>query len=181
MPHGDTRPAPAVFQPRGGPSTPTSWHHKKSGAEHSFQRHSSSPTGLSGGCAKPIFDHAHERSAKRQGERGLILCPLSNNLPYRSRRVELRFQQRRKTEEAGFELSVPRSDVYIRRWRRSASVQPGYQRPRNSRNTGDHLACSGPLGEKGTAPRAQRVERACHLRAGDRHAHRLMQTMIINF
>src|ERR1700730_4610169 len=55
---------------------------KKSGAEHSIQRHSSSPTGLSGGCAKPIFDHAHERSAKRQGERGLILCPLSSNLPY---------------------------------------------------------------------------------------------------
>src|SRR5258706_14285022 len=96
--------APAVFQPRGGPSTPKSWHHKKSGAEHSIQRHSSSPTGLSGGCAKPIFDHAHERSAKRQGERGLILCPLSSNLPYRSRRVELRLQQRRKTEEAGFEL-----------------------------------------------------------------------------
>ena len=98
--------APAVFQPRGGPSTPKSWHHKKSGAEHSIQRHSSSPTGLSGGCAKPIFDHAHERSAKRQSERGLILCPLSSNLPYRARRVEL--QQRRKTEEAGFELSVPR-------------------------------------------------------------------------
>ena len=91
--------APAVFQPRGGPSTRKSWHHKKSGAEHSIQRHSSSPTGLSGGCAKPIFDHAHERSAKRQGERGLILCPLSSNLPYRSRRVELRLQQRRKTEE----------------------------------------------------------------------------------
>jgi len=68
--------APAVFQPRGGPSNPKNWHHKKSGAEHSIQRHSSSPTGLSGGCAKPIFDHAHERSAKRQGEQGLILCPL---------------------------------------------------------------------------------------------------------
>ena len=103
--------APAVFQPRGGPSNPKRWHHKKSGAEHSIQRHSSSPTGLSGGCAKPIFDHAHERSAKRQGERGLILCPLSSNLPYRSRRVELRLQQRRKTEEAGFELSVPRESV----------------------------------------------------------------------
>src|SRR6202030_1600704 len=89
------------------------WHHKKSGAEHSIQRHSSSPTGLSGGCAKPIFDHAHERSAKRQGERGLILCPLSSNLPYRSRRVELRLQQRRKTEEAGFELSVPRDPTKV--------------------------------------------------------------------
>jgi hypothetical protein len=100
--------APAAFQPRGGPSTPKSWHYKKSGAEHSIQRHSSSPIGLSGGCAKPIFDHAHERSAKRQGERGLILCPLSSNLPYRARRVELRLQRRRKTEEAGFELSVPR-------------------------------------------------------------------------
>src|SRR5204863_6313419 len=59
---------------------------------------------VSGGCAKPIFDHAHERSAKRQGKRGLILCPLSSNLPCRARRVELRLQQRRKTEEAGFEL-----------------------------------------------------------------------------
>jgi len=105
--------APAVFQPRGGPSNPKRWHHKKSGAEHSIQRHSSSPTGLSGGCAKPIFDHAHERSAKRQGERGLILCPLSSNLPYRSRRVELRLQQRRKTEEAGFELSVPRDTTKV--------------------------------------------------------------------
>jgi hypothetical protein len=105
--------APAVFQSRGGPSNPKSWHHKKSGAEHSIQRHSSSPTGLSGGCAKPIFDHAHERSAKRQGERGLILCPLSSNLPYRSRRVELRLQQRRKTEEAGFELSVPRDTTKV--------------------------------------------------------------------
>jgi len=105
--------APAVFQPRGGPSNPKSWHHKKSGAEHSIQRHSSSPTGLSGGCAKPIFDHAHERSAKRQGERGLILCPLSSNLPYRARRVELRLQQRRKTEEAGFELSVPRDTTKV--------------------------------------------------------------------
>ena len=105
--------APAVFQPRGGPSNLKSWHHKKSGAEHSIQRHSSSPTGLSGGCAKPIFDHAHERSAKRQGERGLILCPLSSNLPYRSRRVELRLQQRRKTEEAGFELSVPRDTTKV--------------------------------------------------------------------
>ena len=105
--------APAVFQPRGGPSNPKSWHHKKSGAEHSIQRHSSSPTGLSGGCAKPIFDHAHERSAKRQGERGLILCPLSSNLPYRSRRVELRLQQRRKTGEAGFELSVPRDTTKV--------------------------------------------------------------------
>src|ERR1700720_3029363 len=61
--------APAVFQPRGGPSNPKRWHHKKSGAEHSIQRHSSSPTDLSGGYAKPIFDHAHEKSAKRQGER----------------------------------------------------------------------------------------------------------------
>jgi hypothetical protein len=26
--------------------------------------------GLSRGCAKPIFDHAHEKSAKRQGEWG---------------------------------------------------------------------------------------------------------------
>ena len=75
---------------------PTSWHHKKSGAEHSIQRHSSSPTGLSGGCAKPIFDHAHEKSAKRQGDRGLMLRPLSSNLPYRSRREELRLRQRRK-------------------------------------------------------------------------------------
>ena len=105
--------APAVFQSRGGPSNPKSWHHKKSGAEHSIQRHSSSPTGLSGGCAKPIFDHAHERSAKRQGERGLILCPLSSNLPYRSRRVELRLQQRRKTEEAGFKLSVSRDTTKV--------------------------------------------------------------------
>ena len=105
--------APAVFQSRGGPSNPKSWHHKKSGAEHSIQRHSSSPTGLSGGCAKPIFDHAHERSAKRQGERGLILCPLSSNLPYRSRRVELRLQQKGKTEEAGFELSVPRDTTKV--------------------------------------------------------------------
>src|SRR5260370_9277133 len=79
----------------------------------SIQRHSSSPAGLSGGCAKPIFDHAHERSAKRQGERGLILCPLSSNLPYRSRRVELRLQQRRKTEEAGFELSVSRDTTKL--------------------------------------------------------------------
>jgi hypothetical protein len=60
----------------------TSWPHKKSGADYSIQRHSSSPTGLSGGCAKPIFDHAHEKSAKRQGERGLMLRPLSSNLPY---------------------------------------------------------------------------------------------------
>src|SRR5580700_5667130 len=105
--------APAVFQPRGGPSNPKRWHHKKSGAEHSIQRHSSSPTGLSGGYAKPIFDHAHERSAKRQGEPGLILCPLSSNLPYRSRRVELRLQQRRKTGEAGFELSVPRDTTKV--------------------------------------------------------------------
>jgi predicted dehydrogenase len=45
-------PAPAVFQPRGGPSNPKSWHHKKSGAEHSIQRHSSSPTGLSGGLCQ---------------------------------------------------------------------------------------------------------------------------------
>jgi hypothetical protein len=56
---------------------------------------------------------SHERSAKRQGERGLILCPLSSNLPYRSRRVELRLQQRRKTEEAGFELSVPRDTTKV--------------------------------------------------------------------
>jgi hypothetical protein len=111
--------APAVFQPRGGPSNPKSWHHKKSGAEHSIQRHSSSPTGLSGGCAKPIFDHAHERSAKRQGERGLILCPLSSNLPYRSRRVELRLQQRRKTEE-------PASNS------RSRVTRPRSSRPLNS-------------------------------------------------
>ena len=33
-----------------------------------IQRHSSSPTGLSRGCAKPIVDHAREKSAKRQGE-----------------------------------------------------------------------------------------------------------------
>src|SRR5580692_3137273 len=105
--------APAVFQPRGGPSNPKSWHHKKSGAEHSIQRHSSSPTGLSGACAKPIFDHAHTRSAKRQGERGLIVCPLSSNLPYRSQRMELRLQQRRKTEEAGFELSAPRDTTKV--------------------------------------------------------------------
>src|SRR5260370_32305804 len=69
---------------------------KKSGAEHSIQRHSSSPTGLSGGCAKPIVDHAYERSAKRQAERGLMLRPLSSNLPYRSRSEELRLRQRRK-------------------------------------------------------------------------------------
>jgi hypothetical protein len=50
---------------------------QKSGAEHSIQRHSSSPTGLSGGCAKPIFDHAHKKSAKRQGERRLMLRPWS--------------------------------------------------------------------------------------------------------
>src|SRR5438270_2522397 len=105
--------APAVFQPRGGPSNPKRWHHKKSGAEHSIQRHSLSPTGVSGGCAKPIFDHAHERSAKRQGEGGLILCPLSSNLPHRSRRVELRLQQRRKTEEAGSERSVPRDTTKV--------------------------------------------------------------------
>src|ERR1700736_1669592 len=94
--------APAVFQSRGGPSNPKSWHHKKSGAEHSIQRHSSSPTGLSGGCAKPIFDHAHERSAKRQGERGLILCPLSSNLPYRSRRVGA--SSPAKTQDGGSRL-----------------------------------------------------------------------------
>ena len=52
--------------------------------------------GLAGGCAKPIFDHAHEKSAKRQGDRGLMLRPLSSNLPYRSRREELRLRQRRK-------------------------------------------------------------------------------------
>ena len=114
--------APAVFNREVGQAIP-SWHHKKSGAEHSIQRHSSSPTGLSGGCAKPIFDHAHERSAKRQGERGLILCPLSSNLPYRARRVELRLQQRRKTEEAGFELSVPRSMCTSGGWQRSASAE----------------------------------------------------------
>src|SRR5580704_18894230 len=112
MPHGATSRRPGGLSTE-RPSTPKSWHHKKSGAEHSIQRHSSSPTGLSGGCAKPIFDHAHERSAKRQGERGLILCPLSSNLPYRSRRVELRLQQRRKTEEAGFELSVPRDTTKV--------------------------------------------------------------------
>ena len=115
--------ASAVFQPRGGPSNLKSWHHKKSGAEHSIQRHSSSPTGLSGGCAKPIFDHAHERSAKRQGERGLILCPLSSNLPYRARRVELRLQQRRKTEEAGFELSVPRGTTKVSRQKLNLGVK----------------------------------------------------------
>ena len=72
--------APAVSQPRGGPSPILrAGIIKKSGAEHSIQRHSSSPTGLSGGCAKPIFDHAHEKSAKRQGERDLML---SLRLPY---------------------------------------------------------------------------------------------------
>ena len=61
-----------------------------------IQRHSSSPTGLSGGCAKPIFDHGHVKSAKRQGERGLMLRLWSSNLPYRSRREEFRRRQRRK-------------------------------------------------------------------------------------
>jgi hypothetical protein len=45
-------------------------HHKKVTRSIQIQRHSSSPTGLSGGCAKPIFDHAREKSANRQGERG---------------------------------------------------------------------------------------------------------------
>ena len=52
---------------------------KKVARSIQIQRHSSSPTGLSGGCAKPIFDHAHEKSAKRQGERDLML---SLRLPY---------------------------------------------------------------------------------------------------
>ena len=85
IPHGATTRRPGgLSTERWAKPNPTSWHHKKSGAEHSIQRHSSSPTGLSGGCAKPIFDHAHEKSAKRQGDRGLMLrahyratCPLS--------------------------------------------------------------------------------------------------------
>jgi hypothetical protein len=97
MPHGATTRRPGgLSTERWAKPNPTSWHHKKSGAEHSIQRHSSSPTGLSGGCAKPIFDHAHEKSAKRQGDRGLMLRPSSSNLPYRSRREELRLRQRRK-------------------------------------------------------------------------------------
>ena len=108
MPHGATRRRPGDLSTERWAKQSQKVASQKSGAEHSIQRHSSSPTRLSGGCAKPIFDHAHERSAKRQGKRGLILCPLSSNLPCRARRVELRLQQRRKTEEAGFELSVPR-------------------------------------------------------------------------
>ena len=107
MPHGATRRRPGDLSTERWAKQSQKVASQKSGAEHSIQRHSSSPTRLSGGCAKPIFDHAHERSAKRQGKRGLILCPLSSNLPCRARRVELRLQQRRKTEEAGFELSVP--------------------------------------------------------------------------
>jgi hypothetical protein len=47
---------------------PKSWDQKKVARSIKIQRHSSSPTGLSGGCAKPIVDHAREKSAKRQGE-----------------------------------------------------------------------------------------------------------------
>src|SRR5208282_3723034 len=46
--------------------------------EHSDPTPQFHPTGLSGGCAKPIFDHAHEKSAKRQGECGLWLRPWSS-------------------------------------------------------------------------------------------------------
>ena len=45
---------------------------KKVARSIQIQRHSSSPTRLSGGFAKPIVDHAHEKSAKRQGERGAV-------------------------------------------------------------------------------------------------------------
>jgi hypothetical protein len=69
---------------------------KKVARSIQIQRHSSSPTGLSGGCAKPIFDHGHEKSAKRQGERGLMLRLWSSNPLYRSRREEFRRRQRRK-------------------------------------------------------------------------------------
>ena len=58
---------------RGGPSTPKNCIIKKVARSIQIQRHSSSPTGLSGGCAKPIFDHAREKSANRQSEGGLML------------------------------------------------------------------------------------------------------------
>jgi hypothetical protein len=72
---------------------PTSWQHKK--VARSIQSNATVQVlpGLAGGCAKPIFDHAHEKSAKRQGDRGLMLRPLSSDLPYRSRREGLRLRQ----------------------------------------------------------------------------------------
>src|SRR5437588_10004904 len=68
MPHGATRRRPGDLSTERWAKQSQKVASKKSGAEHLIQRHSSSPTGLSGGCAKPIFDHAHEKSAKRQGE-----------------------------------------------------------------------------------------------------------------
>ena len=84
------RAAPAVSQPRGGPSPILRAGIIKKVAR-SIQSNATVQVlpGLAGGCAKPIFDHAHEKSAKRQGDRGLMLRPLSSNLPYRSRREEL--------------------------------------------------------------------------------------------
>src|SRR5260370_10972445 len=66
---------------------------KKVARSIQIQRHSSSPTGLSGGSAKPILDIAHEKSAKRQEERDLMLRPWSSNLPNRFRQEEFRCRQ----------------------------------------------------------------------------------------
>jgi hypothetical protein len=44
--------APAVSQPIAWPSTPKNWHQKKVARSIEIQRHSSSPTGLSGGMCQ---------------------------------------------------------------------------------------------------------------------------------
>jgi hypothetical protein len=105
--------APAVSQPRDGQALLRTGIIKKVALRIQVQRHSSSPTGLSGGSAKPIFDHAHDMSAERQGEHGLVLRRWSSNLPYRSRREEYRFaageleEVRRRDQAAAFGEAAP--------------------------------------------------------------------------
>jgi hypothetical protein len=89
-------------------------HHKKSGAEHSDPTPQFKSYGLSGGCAKPIFDHAHEKSAKRQGEWGLML-----QTPW----VEVKLASHSPLEEAGFERSSRSARAENVR-RRMAEAQP---------------------------------------------------------
>src|ERR1700720_2298277 len=101
--------------PGSPPSNPKRWHHKK--VARSIQSNATVQVlpGLAGDVPSPslIMRTKGQQNVKANG--GLILCPLSSNLPYRSRRVERRLQQRRKTVEAGFELSVPRDTTKVYR------------------------------------------------------------------
>ena len=107
---------------RGGPSTPKNCIIKKVARSIQIQRHSSSPTGFSGRCAKPISDHAHEKAAKRQGERGLMLRTWSSNLAYRFRREEFRRRQEARSPRCLLAGRSGNARAYLQNWPGAGSV-----------------------------------------------------------